>query len=284
MPPVRSASTGLFIGFLFAVSALGKSNQDASPQQAWEKASSFLVNDACEIFKKISKNPQSNTREVRLGLAISLMDAQPKSATNLNKARSTLESLIEDNSSDEVGLFARYALAHYYLLHAPERDFKSAMKIFLELFEQHPQKKVSQLALGYYSMLSLSPQVTGDPEFLSELTELENRAKRLTFPDAEILFHLAVAYAANLRGFTPEKVVTHLRAAQETGLMDSRRLADSYVICGKLALKMGDYRIANEQFSRFVKEFPRDVRNHTIQQTLNQINELSEIGETAREP
>jgi len=265
---------------LFAITSLlligcKDERQNFSLDHAWYCAASYLVNDATKIFRKLNSTDQGNLREERLGLAITLLDTQPKIASNLYEARQILENLIAENNSDQIGVFARYVLGRYYLLHSPEQNLEKAIEILNALFEEKPDLKISQLAFATSAMISLSPQITSDENFSSKVTHLEELAKKLHFPEAKTMFHLCIAYAANQRGLEPRKVVEHLIEAQKLGVMDFRRQADSHVLAGNMALKLGDLETAIDQFSRFVKNYPRDVRNYTVRQMLEQIQNQS---------
>lgn len=271
MRKMRAASISLLC--LVLISGCNQSTEPVSLTEAWKKNTTFMANEAYRDFIRLSDTDDPETlREVRLGQAISLLARQPRIAANLQESERMLLQLIEENGGDEVGLTARLALGRYYQLHSPAPSFERARQVFIRLFDEHPHTMQGQHAFAHYTMLTLLPQVTNDLEFAGVVAELERRAERLTFPSAELMFNLAVGAACAYRKLEPEVLIRRFSAAAESEFIDSRRKSNCLVIAGNAALRSGNIREANRLFSQFVKDFPMDTRNYTVQLILNKIN------------
>ncbi len=267
---MRLTSISLLI--LLLITSCKKPESEVTTLGAWEKATTFMSNEAHQDFQRLLREENTDPREVRLGIALTLISKQPRVASNLNNAERILLQLVQENAHDEVGKTARLALGRYHQTQAQTQNLDLAMDYYRQLFEEHPQSLQGQHGFANLAMLTLTPQLTSDELFPGRLAELEAQAQRLTFPSAELMFQLAVGTACAFRKLEPEALIRNFSLAADSEFLDSRRKSDCLVIAGNTALRIGNFAEANRLFSRFVKEFPRDARNFTIQKMLNEIN------------
>ncbi len=133
-------------------------------------------------------------REARFGEAIALLNVQPRTAANVERARELLEIIAHQQDADEVAQAARLFLARVDQMHRAAPDEAGAVKRLPALHDAHPDTQWGQMAvlLAAPSMLyaSRDPAVRA-----AALEELETRAARITMDAVRRPLHLTLARA-----------------------------------------------------------------------------------------
>src|SRR5262245_53066631 len=86
----------------------------AEPAVPWHDASRYAFDASHAAFVK------GKDREARLGEATTLLNLQPRTAANIERAAVLLDSVSAANPSDEPGICARYLRARIEDVHRPQ--------------------------------------------------------------------------------------------------------------------------------------------------------------------
>lgn len=237
--------------------------------KAWQDSARYFANEAHHEFERVVKQPGGDTREVRLGMALSLLSVQPVLPENLARARATLHELA--TGDDEYGLAARFFEARMAQSFREEPDFAAAAAGYLALARGHGSTYWGQLALTKLAVLTLY------------VLPAENAATRIAtaealLPRAEPVgardLHLMIADATLYYGRPKADALAHLVAAAKLSehlpLSETIR-ADMYVQIGDLSARLGDVAQANVYAEKMAKEYPRDWRNWSLRQVIDAV-------------
>lgn len=208
------------------------------------------------------------SRDSRLGEAVALLNLQPKTEANLDRAAALLEDLGREGDSDDPGIAALYYRARLAQIHRARPNLEEATRLYRELVARHPMHPLGQLAAVKLAMLSVwRPNV--DPKVA--LAEAEGLGTRLSDPVALRDFHLALANAYALGEVSEAKSLDHLLAAHRTGEVSGKVAADVLVRIGELCRLSGKKAQAAEFYSAFLRQFPRDARAFTVRLRLKEV-------------
>ncbi|QYM78646.1 hypothetical protein K0B96_15280 [Horticoccus luteus] len=237
--------------------------------KAWRDSARYFANEAHHEFERVLKQPGGDTREVRLGAALSLLSVQPVLPDNLARARATLHELA--TGDDEFALAAKYFEARMAQAFREEPDFDAAAAGYRALIREHGTNYWGQLALMKLAVLTLY------------VLPADNAAARLAaveamLPQAEPVnardLHLMLADATLYYERPETDALAHLVAAgklsEHLPLSETIR-ADMYVQIGDLSARLGQLAQANAYAAKLAKEFPRDWRNWSLRQVIDAV-------------
>ena len=139
---------GLGLAMTAPVSSAGASPdvESDSPSSPWRLASRGLVEEAHEEFSRLVKSG-GESRESRFGTAVTLLNVQPKTAGNVERAYRLLREIREENLTDHYGISAQYFLGRIDQIHRSSPDRESARRHFTVLIERHHEHPLGQLAV-----------------------------------------------------------------------------------------------------------------------------------------
>ena len=89
------------------------------------------------------------------GLAVNLLNRQPKTAGNIERSRRILQEIQYREATSDLGIAARYFLGRIAQLHLQKPDIHLAIKHFRFLVENHPEHFWGQVAATKYGFLRL---------------------------------------------------------------------------------------------------------------------------------
>jgi tetratricopeptide (TPR) repeat protein len=216
---------------------------------AWRDAARLLVDDAHRQFV---------ARGDRLGEAIALLNVQPKTSGNIERAAELLDRL---RGADEIGIAATYYLARLEQIHRFRPNPQRALALYAELFRQHPHHPLAQSGVVKAALMRL---YGGDADF----AEIEASGRQLTIPEAVRDFHLALADAAGRLNLPAEKQLEHLLVVERVGVAKRKTAADLYVRIAELARESGRAELARQFYGKFLAEFPNDQRVRLVKERL----------------
>jgi tetratricopeptide (TPR) repeat protein len=219
----------------------------------WGDAARGLVNDASRQFEKAGTN-----REAQFGLAVTLVNVQPKTSANIERAATVLEGL---RGNDELGITATYYLARLEQAHRFTPDPEKALALYDQLYREQPVHPLAQMGVVKAALLRL--YVTRLP-----FEEVETTGANLSDPDAVRDFHLVLADAAGRLGLSDEQALNHLLAAEQAGLSKRKTVGDAWVRIGELARLTGKRDLATQYYGKFLKDFPNDQRAFLVRERL----------------
>lgn len=224
----------------------------------WELAQRLDFNAAHAAFAAI---PDPSDRTIRLGLAATLLNRQPKTNANRDHAAAQLEALLTEATDDAPALAARYLLGRIALAHTAPPDPALARRHFAALAKPGANHAFAALAAGQVLLLDLADPATPTAERLA-------RGETLLHPlppgPLTAALHLILAQFCLDEHLAPERALDHLRIALAQGLATATARADALVSAALLAADSApaEARVWRETF---LAEFPRDPRAPTIQ-------------------
>lgn len=238
-------------------------------QEAWNDAASLRATDANRLFEGLQAKKELPARDVVFGVALTLLDVQPKTDQNIARAADLFAQVAKENPDDEIGQEARFFLARVAQTHQRPADLAKAEQLYRALFHDHPESVTGQLALEKAALVCLYAN-TAPADIPARYAEFEKLGAGLANPDptAAVAFHLALGLAAIEFGLSPEKAFDHLAAAEKLGVPGAAAHATNLVRLGRLAQKMGRKDAELLYWGGFIRDFPHDVRNYVIRQEL----------------
>jgi tetratricopeptide (TPR) repeat protein len=255
---------------LTALSVSGADGTVPDPQldAAWLDLATLKVSDAHAAFENGYK--KTGSQESAYGLALSLLNLQPKTNRNIERAQELLRGLAARGKTDDIVINARYFLARIDQVHLAQVDPEAAIEAYRRLLEDFPDQPLAEKAVPKLASILLIRDLPNDEwevhfdevsALLDQLTISSNRAAtQLVLIEALLRIktdHIrALPILVDLLDSNPE-----LRA-------DLRR--DFVVQAIDSARALGEDRIAADFAARFLKDYAYDPRAGTIQTYLEE--------------
>lgn len=237
----------------------------ALADDAWDQAALGLFKDAHRAF---AEQADPDDRQTRLGEAVTLVNLQPKTDANLDRAAALLAAVAEAGPTDELGVDARYFLARIAQVHRFTPDIPSALRHYRELAALDSPHPLAQRAVVQIALIELfEPGLPGE-EVRQRFDRLAARGVTLTEPAVVRDFHLVMGEAAMRFRFGDDVALIHLLAADRAGIARAHTRRDTWLRIAELARRTGDDRIAADYYERFLEKFPRDARGTMIREHL----------------
>ena len=253
--------------YLLPIQAPARSEADISPESAWKKTGDFLYHEAADEFGDLLDEHRGNVIQLKFGLALNLINKQPKTQANLERARGLFSEVYSSEGMDGLGVAARYYVGRIWEVHQLDADLAEAERIYGEIIAAHPHHFYAQLAATRYALIRFYT-VASREERMERFEELEPLAENLVRPGIRSQFHNLMGDLATRYELPLEKALYHYREAVAAGIQNFRIRRDVLVSVGEIARELGEVSIAVEFFERFLREFPRDKRNILIRERL----------------
>lgn len=237
--------------------------------KAWDDASMLLVQESYARFATAQQEKLGSAREVDYGMGVTLLNLQPKTVGNINRAEAIFARLIAANPNDEIGIAALYYLARLEQIHRNDPNLPKALQLYAQLIAEHPDHFLTQSAIAKVAILKLCASPTTDKK--KALHEVEKLAPLLKEPSARCNFNLVVGTACIQYQLGDEKALRYLMEADTIGIPIQYAQANVLIRIGNLAQRLGKREIAIRYFERFLKEFPRSTRSFTVQQKIKEL-------------
>ncbi len=208
------------------------------------------------------------TRETRLGEAVALLNAQPKTAQNIQTAMQYLEAIAAEQSTDDLGLTARYLRARIEHVHLTEPRPAIAAKRYREIMLDappgHPLASQSAVKLALI-ILYANTNSSLPADRIQDVEQLLGGVKQ---KEARRDLHLLLGRGYLFFDLSPERALQHLEAAWAAGIGNRVNRGDTLLAIAQLAEGQGQVKRAKEAFDRFLAENPRDDRAHSVRMWL----------------
>ena len=203
----------------------------------WQAASTFLVKDAHDLFRR---GAGGSELERDFGIAITLLNLQPRTQGNLKRALELLESVAARSEAggnlQNLALFFRARVLEYYIQPA---DPAAAAAQYLELLERRTKNPVIELgASRLVIMAGLGPAPRESN--LEELRRLERLAELLDTPAGKREFHATMAYAILDNNGAPSLAVDHFLKAEKVGFSRKISALRLWMVGGDVAVRAAD--------------------------------------------
>lgn len=241
-----------------------------SIEQAWEKASTLLTDEAYDDFVQIRKTG-SSPREADFGVALMLLNKQPKSDGNLDRAAGIFDR-ISESGDDDLGMLAGYFRARIEQVHRRTPNPGKAAELFAKLIERHPEHPYAQYAVVKRSLIDIYDDSPLEAK-RQRLAALEDVVQKMTHPPAKRDLHLLLADSYVRLFRDDERTLRHLLAADAIGFTRAKPRADVWIRIAELARLLGKPDVAATYYRKFLDEFHRDSRHYIIEERLRGLGE-----------
>lgn len=265
------------IGLLCWIAGQGCAQESLSFKPIWEKASRMLVNEAYQDWEKLFQTGRGsrNQRELDYVQAMLLINRQPKTEDNIDKAAHLLKHITTVNSDDDYGISAAYFLGRLEQVHRSKPNPQKAESIFRELYERHPEHPLAQVAVVKLAILRLLENHL-TPEIRRErFMEVEEMGGGLKYPPAVRDYHLLMSNAyiefCDIPLHNEENALRHLLVVDQIGIARNTIRASMLIRTALLSLKTGNRPQAIHYLERFAKEFKNEPRNYMVQLKLDEL-------------
>lgn len=234
----------------------------ASPAiAAWQDASVGLFRDSLLAFQSLEGV------EARYGQALNLLMRQPKTAGNVDRAAAMLSELAAAEPDSEIGIGARYYLGRIEQTHRITPDPVAARQIFQELIAAHPAHAYAQQAVVKLAIIDLYDRVPAQTR-RERFDALAEQAPGLSDPIARRDLYMLLADTVQRFDYAPSIALELLIRADEIGIARLAERANTWIRIGLIASETERPEIARVYFEKFLNNFIRDGRRHTIEERL----------------
>lgn len=237
---------------------------------AWEDASMLLVQEAYGQFSTARKLGVGNLREIDYALAVTLLNLQPRTTGNINRAAELLTRLNVENPDDEIGIASLYFRARLEQVHRNNPDIPQALELYGRLVREHPGHFYAQHAAAKIAIIKLFASPT-QADKKRALSEVELLIPLLRDPAARCNFALILGTACIRFNLGDDKALRYFVEADALGIPVQLVEGNVLIRIGNLALRKGQRALAITYFERFLKEFPRNIRSHTVREKLQEL-------------
>lgn len=234
-------------------------------QPAWRHASRLLVRDAHREFQN-----GATSREARFGEAVTLLNMQPRTESNIAQAAEMFAVLSANDAADEFALAARYYLGRIEQVHRFTPDPAKAKQIYEQLMRDHPESLYAQLAGVKVCVLTLYVSELAPTQRLAAGEQMESFFQQ---PEAKRDYHLVMADGYVRLGGSAARLLHHLLAADE-GEMARTARGDLYARIVEAAAQTGDRRLAIDYCHKFLGLRLRAARVSIIEDRLRELEAM----------
>lgn len=246
------------VGLPLAVIAAG------TPATPWDDAALGLFAEAHTSFAE-AKNTD---RATRFGEAVTLINLQPKTDSNLDRAASVFDGLIAENPADTFGVGARYYLARIAQFHRTTPDTAEALRHYRELAALDSPHPFAQRAVVQLAMLELfEPGIERD-EVAARFERCAKLGDTLSDAAARRDFNLVMGDAALRFALGDALALDHLLAADRAGIARATTQRDLWIRIAELGRRAGRDDVAIAYYQRFLENFLRDSRRRMVLERL----------------
>lgn len=256
-----------FLTLYFLLAAPLLAAEPAAAPNPWDMAAFGLFKDAHILF---SEQPDAD-RETRFGEAVTLINLQPKTESNLDRAAAIFTEIAAASPTDELGVNARYFLARIEQIHRVKPDTSAALALYRELAALDSDHPLAQRAVVQLALLELFEPGQTASEVRARFERLAARGVTLTDPSAIRDFNLVLGDAALRFDLGDTLALDHLLAADRAGIARAITQRDTWLRIAELARRTRRDDVAATYYQRFLENFPRDTRQLMLKERLAEL-------------
>lgn len=230
----------------------------------WQKVAAYDCDGPNQVFAR------TEGREAWLGEAVTLLNLQPRTARNIDRAALLLDEVASTVPGDELGISARYLRARIEEVHRPEAQPAEAARRYLELIRTGGAHPLAQQAAVRLSLLKLYPlaETTAPPD---RVAAAEALGVGLTDPAAIRDHALLVGQACLYYQLPLGQAQRHLERALAAGILNPSNRADLLVTLGEIARELGDSHRAERAYRAYLQENPQGDRTSAVKRRLTEL-------------
>ncbi len=211
----------VFVVVLLALLTSVQSFAEVEDRPIWEQEAMLLYSESSADFTRLRLLGQKNARLVTYSRALEILHEETASngdaEASLREAQGLFARLVVEGGDDPVSLASRYYLARIAQSNPVELDLREAKKLYLELFEAHPDRFFGQMAFIKYATIEIYDEPEGGAPAGQRLAALEELAAAVTYPDMKRNLHRIMGEGYRALGLDPRRAYEHLVAASEQG-------------------------------------------------------------------
>ncbi len=260
----------MFLPFLLATLLPGASESPVphAETRAWEEAASFLFNDSHKTFSEL---PDRKNPEVRLGLAATLLNLQPRTPKNLENAAAIIEELARTEPADsQVALLARFLEARMAENYVTPPQPRKAMDLYREIVSRKTGLSLLEISASRLVILTAFASES-EPENLAALQALEPLSGDLSTPEGLREFHLSMAFALLENDGEKTRILEHFKKADQIGFLRKENSIHTWLVMARLSQEVGQLDQAASYYRKFLEHFPNDPKAFGIKQRLDSL-------------
>lgn len=233
----------------------------------WRKVGAYDSDGPHGVFAR------TEGREARLGEAVTLLNLQPKTARNIERAALLLDDVADADPVDELGISARYLRARLEEVHRTEPQPAEAARRYLELIRAGGAHPLAQQAAVRLTLLQLYPlDETNTPS--ERVAAAEALGAGLSSPAAIRDHAMLVGQACLYYQLPLAQARRHLECALEAGILSSTIRADLLVSLGEISRELGDAPRAEQAYRAYLRENPQGDRTAAVKRRLAELPAL----------
>jgi tetratricopeptide (TPR) repeat protein len=254
-----------------ALPALAAAESAPASDDPWRLMAGLRFSEARAAF-----STRADASELdRLGRALSLLGAQPRTDANITEAERLLADLAARATDPAVATRAAYLHARVPHIHRPNPDLAEAARRYLAVFQARPDHLLGQRAYVRHGIVTLFRPLPPE-DFSMAFQRFIDGAAALDHPDAlrDLEWLLVALHERKLQD--PAGTLRHLERllAGPSPIRELTRLG-FLVQAGELARELGDTAKAARYYREFLAGTQRDARVYFIRQRLAEMEASS---------
>lgn len=270
----RRAMAGLALLWLLWPGA-GARADELSPagREGWRLMQKLQFNEAVEEMERAGPlSPRG-----RMGLAMALLNTQPRSQADVERAAVILRQLSEGAADEEVASWALYFLGRIDQAHRKEVDEQAALVTYGKLIERFPASEAAELARIKRGLLELySPG--DDVDRAGVLGRLEEELPLISSAPTRQQLHHVIAEGLLFFQLSRERALDHFIAAHKLGEFIPNSEPGALYRIAALAQDLGRREVAARHFRALVERHPTSPMLYEATQRLAELEPDAEGG------
>jgi|GEM_PF-2926656 len=261
-----------FIAWLALFGSVGQL-AGGSIKEAYELSARGLTKESEQEWRRLGadeRNPAA-LREIHFGRAGNLLNVQPRTPANIDRAAELYRGVVKGDPDDEIGVAGAYFLIRIEQFHrGPTPDLERIAAEFLALHTGHPKRYFGQFALLKHVTLRLWAGTT-TAQRQGEFSRLETYAKDFTRSELAVIYHFLMSDGYLIQLSDPVAALRHQRARDGRLMVKEDTSADLILKTAELSRETGDLAETAAHYREFLRRFPTNARAWLVRQRLNEL-------------
>ncbi len=232
-------------------------------EEVWRLGAQGRFTEASAALEGVATKEE----EARFTQALLWFNRQPRTDADLAEAIGLLSALSKEGTTPALRARSLYFAARAETLRTREASPASAVRLYEQLWREHPAHPYGQRALVHLLLFALYADEPREA-VLAHAAKIEQQAEGLKDPVVRSQFHQAAARGYLHLGKAEARALEHLLKVSALGVARREAAGDLHVSIGQLAAGLSRPAIAREHFRAFLQEFPNDPRVYTVRTLL----------------
>ena len=247
----------------WALAGFGVTVRADPASSGWTDLREYRFNEAERAF---SATAATGGRASQLGLALALLNRQPRTDAAVDRAAAVLDQLRAANPDDATGIAAHFFRARIEQVHRDPARPDLAVRLFRELAERHAKDPLGQQArLKSWTLTIFAADSPAEASRQIEAAAAE--LPLVTDPVVACDYRLLLGRAAQFYRLPDASALTHLLAAAR-GPVPAPARDDLWISIAELARENGRPDVAITYYRLFLRDSLQDARRLTVEERL----------------